>query len=130
MKKLYLCASALALCVGAAAMRPSGRLYTSSSLGGNGAEKNRVGSETSRLTSGAYRDGLYLGRLTAQRGRPHHVASGRWATADDRALFTAGYDQGYQESAAGHATAANGELDLGDCVSAIQRRISCEPILN
>ena len=54
----------------------------------------------SRVTDGAFRDGLYLGKLAAKRGIAPHVASGRWATESDRASFTAGYQQGYEESLA------------------------------
>lgn len=30
-----------------------------------------------QITNAAFRDGLYLGRLAAERGGEHHVASGR-----------------------------------------------------
>ena len=45
----------------------------------------------------AFRDGLYLGRLAhaAQRRTPAPV--GRWSTEKDRALFAAGYRQGFGE---------------------------------
>jgi len=46
---------------------------------------------------GAFRDGLYLGRLAAEGGAEPHVATGRWATLEDRASFTAGYQRGYSE---------------------------------
>ena len=48
-------------------------------------------------SSAAFRDGLYLGQFTARRGDPVHVATGRWATASDRDLFAAGYQQGYHQ---------------------------------
>lgn len=107
MKKFYLFASTLALCAGTAAMLPSAR-PTASLVGGNSAGKSSFGGGSSRHYSGAYRDGLYLGRFTAERGRPRQVVSGRWATADNRALFAAGYEQGYGESVAARA-AAHGE---------------------
>jgi hypothetical protein len=50
-----------------------------------------------RSTDGAFRDGLYLGRLAAQCSAEPHVASGRWATLEDRSSFTAGYQRGYSE---------------------------------
>jgi len=125
MKKIYLCAAALALCLGTAAMLSSAQIDGSLLDGGS-----RSDAEINRLTSGAYRDGLYLGRLTAERGSPRHVASGRWATADNRELFTAGYEQGYQDSAPSAANTADGLLLSGDCASAVQRRVACEPILN
>jgi hypothetical protein len=46
----------------------------------------------------AFRDGLYLGKLAAQAGAEPHVARGRWATVGDRALFSAGYQEGYRGS--------------------------------
>lgn len=49
--------------------------------------------------NGAYRDGLYVGRLTAQSGRPERPLIGRWSSASDRASFLAGYKRGYHESA-------------------------------
>jgi len=48
------------------------------------------------ITDGAFRDGLYLGRLAAENGVAPHVVSGRWATEADRASFTAGYQKGYE----------------------------------
>jgi len=50
-----------------------------------------------QMTDGAFRDGLYLGKLAAERGAESHVAIGRWATAEDRSSFAAGYQQGYRE---------------------------------
>ncbi len=51
--------------------------------------------QTVRATSAPYRDGLYLGKLTAAGGGEPHISSGRWATEADRASFTAGFQQGY-----------------------------------
>ena len=48
----------------------------------------------------AYRDGLYLGRLDAEQGRPQQISSGRWAQLHDRESFTAGYRQAYADTAA------------------------------
>jgi hypothetical protein len=50
----------------------------------------------SHATDGAFRDGLYLGRLAAENGVAPHIVSGRWATEADRASFTAGYQKGYE----------------------------------
>jgi hypothetical protein len=50
-------------------------------------------------TDGAFRDGLYLGRLDAAQGRAHHVSVGRWAVEADRAQFRAGYEAGYRNAA-------------------------------
>jgi hypothetical protein len=46
---------------------------------------------------GAFRDGLYLGKLAAKGGQPLRLAIGRWSTDQDRAMFTAGYRRGYNE---------------------------------
>lgn len=40
---------------------------------------------------GAYRDGLFVGRLTREMRRPTVPPIGRWATAKDRASFIQGY---------------------------------------
>ena len=58
-------------------------------------------------SSAAFRDGMYLGKLAAQRGEPAHLASGRWTTAD-RSAFIAGYGRGYAENLqnSGNATPA------------------------
>jgi hypothetical protein len=47
---------------------------------------------------GSFRDGLYLGKLAAEDGQPMRLALGRWSTDQDRAMFTAGYRRGYNES--------------------------------
>jgi hypothetical protein len=47
---------------------------------------------------GAFRDGLYLGKLNAQDGDEQHIASGRWSTGKDRASFIDGYQRAYAES--------------------------------
>jgi len=109
MKKFYLFASMLALCAGTAAMLPSARPSASSFVGGNRADKSSFGGDSNRGNSGAYRDGLYLGRFAAERGRPRHVVSGRWATTDNRALFAAGYEQGYGDSVVTRAVTVHGE---------------------
>jgi hypothetical protein len=60
-----------------------------------------------QTTDDAFRDGLYLGRLAAERGAEPHVAIARWATAEDRASFTAGYHGGYDRFLASRVTPAN-----------------------
>jgi hypothetical protein len=47
---------------------------------------------------GAFRDGLYLGKLAAEGGQPLRPAIGRWSRDQDRDMFTAGYRRGYNES--------------------------------
>ena len=63
------------------------------------ASRTRADSQTGlndqQPTNGAYRDGVYLGKLAASRGDVAHIATGRWATAADRTAFSAGYQQGY-----------------------------------
>lgn len=48
-----------------------------------------------RNADGAFRDGLYLGRLAAQHGVQPHITVGRWSTPHDRDSFAAGYRMGY-----------------------------------
>jgi hypothetical protein len=47
---------------------------------------------------GAFRDGLYLGKLAAEAGQPARTAVGRWSTEQDRSMFRAGYRRGYNDS--------------------------------
>lgn len=47
-------------------------------------------------TDGAFRDGLYVGRLTAESGRAPRPPIGRWSTDRDRAAFVTGYQSGYK----------------------------------
>jgi hypothetical protein len=44
---------------------------------------------------GAFRDGVYLGKLAAGSGQPPYLAVGRWSTEQDRRAFIAGYRRGY-----------------------------------
>ena len=46
---------------------------------------------------GAFRDGLYLGRLARTAKKTMHPPVGRWSTEKDRASFVAGYRQGFNE---------------------------------
>jgi uncharacterized protein with FMN-binding domain len=63
------------------------------------ADQNNVSGEQ-RVSSAAYRDGLYLGKLAAERGDSAHIATGRWARESDRTLFASGYQEAYTEIAA------------------------------
>lgn len=47
---------------------------------------------------GAFRDGLYLGKLAAENGQPARLAIGRWSTDHDRSMFAAGYRRGYNKT--------------------------------
>jgi hypothetical protein len=49
-------------------------------------------------TDGAFRDGLYLGKLNARDGNEQHIATGRWSTGKNRASFIDGYHRAYTES--------------------------------
>lgn len=100
MKRFHLLASILALGAGATAMLPVGRVTPPLVV------ENSPLTDIGRLNSGAFRDGLYLGKFTAERGRGRRVVSGRWATAENRALFAAGYEQGYSEFVASHTATA------------------------
>jgi hypothetical protein len=48
-----------------------------------------------QTTHGAYRDGLYLGKLAASLGDAPHLCTGRWSKKADQDLFSAGFEQGY-----------------------------------
>jgi hypothetical protein len=56
-------------------------------------------STANRLLSAAYRDGLYVGKLAAQRGEQRLAPVGRWATQSDREAFMDGYEQSSGEVA-------------------------------
>jgi hypothetical protein len=43
----------------------------------------------------AFRDGLYMGKFASHKGDQYLAPSGRWARAEDRASFDAGYARGY-----------------------------------
>jgi hypothetical protein len=60
-----------------------------------------------QATDGAFRDGLYLGKLAAESGAGFHVAIGRWATLEDRSSFTAGYERAYNEFLASRAASSS-----------------------
>jgi hypothetical protein len=61
-------------------------------------QNNQLSTGTAaQITDGAFRDGLYLGSLAAERGAEPHAAIGRWATQEDRSSFAAGYQRGYRE---------------------------------
>jgi hypothetical protein len=46
-------------------------------------------------SNGAFRDGIYLGKLDAAQGRDPHLGVGRWSGDQDRIAFTSGYQQSY-----------------------------------
>jgi len=60
---------------------------------------------------GAFRDGLYLGRLAVESGAEPRVAVGRWANVKDRLSFTVGYRQGYNQALAGRTAPPSQSLE-------------------
>src|SRR5882762_9407385 len=51
----------------------------------------------------AFRDGLYQAKLDVQDGRAPRLRTGRWSAHADRAVFIAGYEQGYREYSEAHS---------------------------
>jgi hypothetical protein len=68
--------------------------------------KSPTTSEASLAVDGAFRDGLYLGKLAAASREQPRLAVGRWSTAQDRLQFAAGYRRGYDEAFATNAKRA------------------------
>jgi hypothetical protein len=98
MRKLFLFAIALTLWAGVAFMLPStARQDSFPKLHDNNPVQTRA----------AFRDGLYLGGLAAQRGEEPNISEGHWSNPADRTLFTAGYAQGYDEGIAVRAAVVN-----------------------
>jgi hypothetical protein len=105
MYRLSTVATAIALCLGMTAMLNNSKYVTT--------PIRNV--EASFAADGAFRDGLYLGKLTADRGQPFRPAIGRWSSQQDRAMFTAGYRRGYREvvaNAQAHAERQVGRVRL------------------
>ena len=90
MSKLSTSALAIAVVLGTTAMLANSKQPDSSSQSVNAPLD----------ADGAFRDGLYLGKLAAASGQPLSPAVGRWSTDQDRAAFTLGYRRGYGESSA------------------------------
>jgi hypothetical protein len=99
MKKLSTYAFVIVICLGTTALlATSGRTIRPSE-----------GSEAQFAVDGAFRDGLYLGRLAAERGELMRPSVGRWSTAQNRSMFSVGYRRGYDESARAGANAEPAE---------------------
>jgi hypothetical protein len=97
MDKLFTYALAIAVSLGTTAL-----------LTNNGrAPRQEQSVDASLAVDGAFRDGLYLGRLTAEGGRSLHPPIGRWSNERDRASFVAGYRRGYNDFLASAATGAS-----------------------
>lgn len=93
-------ALALAICAGTT-------LTTLTALTNHHVARNSKSVDASLALDGAYRDGLYLGRLTAATGQPLRPTIGRWSSDKDRASFEAGYRSGYNDALASAVTARN-----------------------
>jgi hypothetical protein len=61
----------------------------------------------------AFRDGMFHGRLQAQRGETPHLTAGRWSRDSDRQLFVAGYQEGYMQERGQAITVSQGAEQLG-----------------
>ena len=59
-----------------------------------------------QVIDAAFRDGLYQAKLDVQDGRVPRLRTGRWSNHADRAVFIAGYEQGYRE----YSEAQSGKL--------------------
>ena len=57
--------------------------------------QHRPSSEAQLALDGAYRDGLYVGKLAEERGGQSRPPVGRWSAGKDRASFLAGYEHTY-----------------------------------
>jgi len=90
MSKLSTYALAVAVCLGTTAMLANSQRTINPN----------AGAEARLAADGAFRDGLYLGKLAAEHGEAARPAIGRWSTDQDRATFAAGYRRGYKESLA------------------------------
>jgi len=82
MGKLLICIFATALSLGTTLMVAN--------EGRNGSNSDAVLAQ-----DGSFRDGLFVGRFTAEQGLPMRPPVGRWSTRRDREAFVAGYQRGY-----------------------------------
>lgn len=99
MDKTFTFALALAVCLGTTAMLANGGRATPQSA------------DAQMASDGAFRDGLYVGRLAAENGRPLHPQIGRWSSERDRTSFAAGYRRGYGEILANSAASTNDRVE-------------------
>lgn len=78
-------------------------LGTTALLANSGRRLQTQSPEGVLATDGPFRDGLYLGKLTVESGRPLVPPIARWASARDRSSFIAGFRRGYGLSRAEHS---------------------------
>src|SRR5258708_15241208 len=89
-------------------------LGTTALLTNDGRPARQEQSADARLAvDGAFRDGLYVGRLSAEGGRSLHPPIGRWSNERDRASFTAGYRRGDNDLLSSAATRAAQQAEDG-----------------
>ncbi len=88
MSKLSTYTLAIAVCLGTTAMLDNSQKPAPASLG----------AEQRLDLDGAFRDGLYLGKLSADAGAPARPPIGRWSSDRDRAAFVTGFRRAYSES--------------------------------
>ena len=92
-------------------------------VAGSAAEMGKTGMTTTtnapqniasnqEISSAAFRDGSYLGKLAAGRGDAPHMAVGRWAKNADRILFATGYSEAYSENLTANAVARGNQADV------------------
>ena len=60
-------------------------------------EQSLTAQATEEATNAPFRDGLFHGRLDAERGSNAHISIGRWSRPADRASFEVGYRKAYAE---------------------------------
>ncbi|HEX4785282.1 MAG TPA: hypothetical protein VH350_13140 [Candidatus Sulfotelmatobacter sp.] len=85
MEKIFILALALAVSAGTTAM-----------LANSGNTTSHPQSHMTKMASdGAFRDGLYIGKLAAKRRQPQSPPIGRWSNERGRASFVDGYRRGY-----------------------------------
>jgi len=85
MEKIFILALALTVSLGTTAVLANGG-YTA---------RHPQSDITKMASDGAFRDGLYIGRLAAEGRQPQSPPIGRWSAERDRASFVEGYRRGY-----------------------------------
>jgi hypothetical protein len=65
-----------------------------------------------QVSSAAFRDGLYMGKLAAERGDSAHIATARWATEADRTQFATAYQQSYSDISARNVNTQAGQAEI------------------
>jgi hypothetical protein len=101
MGKLFTFTLAIVVCLGTTAMLASHERSV------------RLSQKTNAplASDAAFRDGLYVGKLAAEAGRPLHAPAGRWSRDLDRANFVAGFQRGYNETLASRVSGGQNRRD-------------------